>query len=126
MFDRTTFGTFRTEAKRNILRVVLVGAITAIAYLIPDFSTLTGLSGGFGNNLVGFILPPIIYLRLQHQRGYWYEDREDSASGFTKDNKKRAEVGMCVFVVVFGATMMGLSTHSFVQSIISGTDSSSC
>ena len=30
-----------------------------------------GLSGALGNNVVGFLLPPVFYFLLQRKRGYW-------------------------------------------------------
>jgi hypothetical protein len=45
------------EWKRNASRTLLAMAVAGIAYLVPSFSLLTGLTGGFGNNILGFILP---------------------------------------------------------------------
>lgn len=42
---------------------------TGITILVPSFHTMVNLTGGFVNSLMGFILPPIFYLRLTHQRG---------------------------------------------------------
>ena len=49
---------------RNFVRSLVVILIAAIAYFIPFFELLTGLTGGFGNNILGFILPPLFYVKL--------------------------------------------------------------
>jgi hypothetical protein len=43
------------------------GAAAGIALLIPCFSLITGLAGGFGNCICGLILPPIFYMRLSYK-----------------------------------------------------------
>lgn len=60
------------EWKRNILRTFTVLMVGLVAYLVPSFSLLTGLTGGFGNNILGFILPTLFYWRLQSQVCFSY------------------------------------------------------
>ena len=57
--------------KRNILRTLVAIAVSAVALGVPFFSLLTGLTGGFGNNILGFILPPLFYYKLRGKE-YWY------------------------------------------------------
>lgn len=64
VFDKSKFGTATVEFKRNVLRFFVILAIAGTATGIPNFYYLTGLSGGFGNNILSFILPPMIYWRL--------------------------------------------------------------
>lgn len=74
IFDAEKFGTTKIEAYRNVFRTFLVLLVALVGVLVPSFPLLTGLSGAFGNNLVGLILPPIFYLSLQYQRGYYGQD----------------------------------------------------
>ena len=67
LFDPKSFGQLRVESKRSALRTVICVAIAGVAMGIPDFAYLTGLSGGFGNNIIGFVLPPV---RGQTPRGW--------------------------------------------------------
>jgi len=65
------FGINPGESKSYLLRAAVPCAIAVVAKCIPFFSLLTGLSGGFGNNLLGFILPPIFYYRIREKDDYW-------------------------------------------------------
>ena len=47
----------------NGLRALVAILIAAVALGVPFFSLLTGLTGGFGNNILGFILPPLFYYK---------------------------------------------------------------
>ena len=38
------------------------------ALLVPDFNLITNLVGGFSNNLVAIILPPLFYILLRRQK----------------------------------------------------------
>ncbi|KAL6059600.1 Transmembrane amino acid transporter protein [Balamuthia mandrillaris] len=71
-FNPSLFGkSWKEEMKRNALRVLLVVATAGVALSIPFFSLLTGLSGVFGNNMLGFLLPTLLYIFLSHRFGYW-------------------------------------------------------
>jgi hypothetical protein len=66
LLDRTLFGKSRTvEMQRNLLRFIMVMVTAAVALAIPFFSVMTGLTGVFGSNLLGFLLPPSIYIKLK-------------------------------------------------------------
>ena len=58
----------------NGLRTLVAIAIAAVALGIPIFSLLTGLTGGFGNNILGFILPPLFYFKLRGS-DYWKDQQ---------------------------------------------------
>lgn len=58
--------------KGNALRAFVVVAVAGVALGVPFFSLLTGLTGGFGNNILGFILPPVFYYRLRGKE-YWFK-----------------------------------------------------
>ena len=35
------------------------------------FALITGITGALGNNLLGFVLPPLFYYKLRARAGYW-------------------------------------------------------
>ena len=61
-------------------------------------------------NILGFILPPLFYGKLQASRGYW------SAPG--PRFRRNAELAALALVFVFGLAFLYLSTSSFVYAII--------
>jgi amino acid permease len=65
LFNEALFGTFATEAKRNLFRAFLVCGIAGTSVAIPIFELLAGFSGGFGNMVVGIILPPLLFAKLR-------------------------------------------------------------
>jgi len=68
--EREIFGTKlnnpdkQTERYRNLLRGFLVLCTFGISVGIPNFQQITGLTGAFGNNVLGFIMPPLMILKL--------------------------------------------------------------
>eukprot|EP00939_MAST-03C_sp_MAST-3C-sp1_P002065 g2065.t1 len=95
------------EWKRNALRTASVCAVGFVAYLVPSFSLLTGLTGSFGNNILGFILPPLFYWRLRAKHGYWD----------TPTIWKYCEQAFLLVVFLFGIGFLFLGTFSFVSAI---------
>lgn len=77
---------------------------------VPQFQLLTGLTGGFGNNVVGQLLPPLLYVKLQHLRGYWVNWRASWG--------KIYELALCLTVFLLSVLMMVLSTIDFVHKIV--------
>lgn len=98
------------EWRRNMLRTGLVVTVATVAHAIPSFSLLAGLTGGFGNNILGFVLPPVFYYRLREQRGYWV----DPASG---QRWRFSEQALLLLIFMFGLAFLLLSTSSFVVAI---------
>lgn len=47
------------------LQTVLVILVFVICFEVPDFGDMVSLVGGLVNSLMGFILPPLIYLKQQ-------------------------------------------------------------
>jgi len=72
---------------------------------------------------VGFILPPLFYLRLQYKRGYFDEEvKEEKGGGWRMkwsalSRGKKKEVVVCVCIVLFGVMIMVLSTEGFVRAL---------
>jgi hypothetical protein len=64
-------GGWVVECQRNMIRTVLVLMTAVVSRAIPFFSLITGLSGSIGNNLLGLIVPPLVYIKLQHGKHYW-------------------------------------------------------
>ena len=57
----SAFGVAHETLTRTAVRLLLVGAIFAIAALIPSFGDVVSLIGGLANALMGLILPPLLY-----------------------------------------------------------------
>lgn len=102
LFDESRFGERRVEIQRNMVRALLVLCITLVAYFIPVFDLVTCLSGGFGNNILGLILPPAFYMLLKH----WKKTTLSCAS--------KMELALCAFCFIFGLGFMALTLHTFV------------
>jgi len=107
LLDEQRFGEPLIELKRNGLRTLLVLGITGVAYGVPVFDLLTGLSGGFGNNILGFILPPLFYIPLKRRR-------KASTSCAVASRMEMAACGACF---LFGIGFMALTLTTFVQQI---------
>jgi amino acid permease len=93
----------------NGLRAGVGVAIAAVALGVPVFSLLTGLTGGFGNNVLGFILPPVFYWRL---RGTEYWRAKD------KRCSRVAELLGLAITFVFGLVFLVLTLYFFTKQII--------
>ena len=87
---------------------------------IPDFQLLTGLSGGFGNNIIAFVLPPVFYAKLRSMTGYWRP--LSSAAVLAGDSAAcwlAAEALLLAVSWGFGVALLFLSTSSFAAAIVS-------
>jgi len=102
------------EWRRNLLRAAMVCAIGGVAWLVPSFSLLTGLTGAFGNNILGLVLPPIFYHRLQARRGYW---RDPHATAWGRTRRRAEQAALCA-TLAFGLAFLLLSTSSFARAIV--------
>ena len=111
--SKSEFSATSRTWKVNLLRTVVVCAVGFVAYLVPDFSALTGLSGGFGNNILGFILPPLFYWKLQKKRGYW-----DAADDLRSRIEKVFEQAVLLLIFVFGIGFLILSSSSFLRTLL--------
>ncbi|KAJ1459967.1 transmembrane amino acid transporter protein-domain-containing protein [Pelagophyceae sp. CCMP2097] len=61
-------GCLRLGAVRLAFRGALVGLCLALALGIPNFSDMVNLVGGVCNSLMGFVIPPLIHLKLHPGR----------------------------------------------------------
>eukprot|EP01065_Artemidia_motanka_P034883 TRINITY_DN42874_c0_g1_i1.p1 TRINITY_DN42874_c0_g1~~TRINITY_DN42874_c0_g1_i1.p1 ORF type:complete len:480 (+),score=165.18 TRINITY_DN42874_c0_g1_i1:69-1442(+) len=95
-------------AQRNALRFVCVCLIAVVAAAVPSFELLTGLTGGFGNNILGIILPPLFYWKLQ-PADYW-----------TRQGMRLVEEAVLAFTFFCGVCFLIMSTETFMQKIIEG------
>lgn len=118
IFKQEAFGQRKIEYLRNLLRACIVVVIGLIAQGIPEFSLLTGLSGGFGNNIIGFVLPPIFYSKLRYDQGYW---KPLTVGGIFKGDRKAGSLFLEALLLavsfLFGTTVLVLSTYSFSDKI---------
>jgi len=108
--------------KGNALRAIVIASISAIAYFLPFFPLLTGLTGGLGNNILGLILPPVFYFRLQLKRGYWKRSLGSYVGGTkgTDTPEQQGSVWELVSlagVLCFGLAFLGLTLFSFGKAI---------
>jgi len=95
---------------RAFLRALLVATTALLAYLVPDFSSLSALSGGFGNNLVGFILPPLFITVIKVKQNWWREN--GVGRGW-----QVIEVGANVCIGMGGVGLLVSSVQSFVGNL---------
>merc|ERR1711972_473017 len=110
LLDEARFGEWPVEMKRTCLRTMLVLGITAVACGVPVFDLLTGLSGGFGNNILGLILPPLFYMLLLRQR-----ERPAGRAA------RAMEAAACGVSVSCGLGLLVLTLTTFVKQVQSGS-----
>lgn len=108
LFKAANKGQWRTEVLRNCFRTAIVAASCGIAILLPCFSIVTGLSGGFGNTFIGLIMPPLLFLRLSYMHGRWRR----------LTWKKRWEIAVGVFIATCGLGVFFLSTSFIIIDVI--------
>ena len=85
---------------RNAVRLTLVAVILGLVYTIKDFSDMVNLVGGLANCFMGFILPPLLHVRVN------------------KDNISGGSVFLHYLIVAFGAVTMVTSTAVTINGII--------
>ena len=103
--------------------------MAGVAFMVPDFSLLTGLTGAFGNNILGLILPPLFYWRLRSRVGMpvrFFRDLRPAAgcnpplasASFVSKRPKKIILdgpleGLALLVVlVFGLWFLAFSTSA--------------
>ena len=91
--------TLRVRAQR----FAFAAAVALVAYACPSFQLLTGLTGGFGNNILGLVLPPVMYWKLRRAAGC---------------QVGLAETAILALVFIFGVGFLVFSTVIFVQAIL--------
>jgi solute carrier family 32 (vesicular inhibitory amino acid transporter) len=79
----------------------LVVITIAVALLVPEFSLLTNLVGGFSNNLISIVLPPLFWLKLRGRERLGY-----------------VEIGWCVFVAEIGILAGAATTITTMIEIV--------
>lgn len=100
---RWTGAWWAVEMTRNAVRSGLVACMFAIAFGVPDFGDMVGLVGGFVNCLMGFILPPLLFLQVHAALGAW---------------PSRVSVVAHVLIVLFGTAALVISTYFTVEHIV--------
>ncbi len=66
------------------------------------------VAGGFGNNILGFILPPLFYYKLRVHEGYWQQP----------SRARLAELAAIVGTATFGVFFLVLTLVFFGKAII--------
>lgn len=120
LLDRSLFGkSSLVESQRNLLRFIMVMVTAAVALAIPFFSVMTGLTGVFGSNLLGFLLPPSIYLKLKYDKGHWRKIKLHKLLRFKRKTWFLLwELVVCCVIFLFGVAMLVLGLQAFVREII--------
>ena len=83
----------------GLIRAGLSLFCCALGLAVPDFSLATGLVGGVSNTLVGVVLPPIFYLKLNQVNGRELDKNEGLI------NKTVAFFGIVLMVVSTAVTV---------------------
>uniref|UniRef100_A0A7S2Q7P2 Amino acid transporter transmembrane domain-containing protein n=1 Tax=Zooxanthella nutricula TaxID=1333877 RepID=A0A7S2Q7P2_9DINO len=107
LLDEARFGEWSVEIRRNVLRTLMVVGIAWVAKGVPVFDLLTGLSGGFGNNILGLILPPVFYVVLR-----W---RHKASPAHTASHA--LELAACGVCFLFGLGFIALTLTTFVAQV---------
>jgi hypothetical protein len=92
------------------LRAFLVTVTAALCYAVEDFSAMSALSGGFGNNMVGFILPPLFITSMKRQSNWW----EENGVGWWG---KWFEISVNCLISLGGVALLVSSVKSFLNNL---------
>lgn len=104
--DRLLFPTREPSYVRTAVETMLIITATyAIAALIPSFSTILGLSGSITKTTIGYILPPLFYLKA-------------SDIPFKADKLK----WLSVLLLIIGTLAGGISTVVTISDFVQGRD----
>ena len=88
----------------NFIRAASIVGVALVAVYVPNFTILSGLTGGFGNNILALILPPMFYYSLKRK----------SAVG---DHKSRGEDAALVLTFLFGVGFLVLTLIFFAKQV---------
>jgi len=88
-----------TTAVRVVSRVVVTGAVVAVAAVAPFFGLVTSLTGSLLSLFVCVVFPAASFVRLMWTSAAWYE------------------LALCCVLVVVGVTMSMLGTISAAQAL---------
>ena len=86
-------------------------AVAGVATLVPSFSLLTGLTGAFGNNILGLVLPPAFYWRLMVQKG-------GASPAGQKGVLRRPEAAALLLTTAFGLWFLVFSTSASLRVLL--------
>ena len=97
------------------VRIFLCAVTFGVTQAVPDFGLLTGLTGGFGDNMLAFIMTPLLYVKLQHAASYW--STRSAAGARRVAVSKIAELGLQLILFVFGILLFVLSIYSTIVEV---------
>jgi amino acid permease len=144
--EREHGGGWLVECQRNTLRAVLVIMTAVVSKAIPYFGLITGLSGALGNNLLGLIVPPLVYIKLQHRVHHWdplavlfpcfpcfeqpsplpSKEADEHDSPMQRDTKQATtttawwrlvDLSLALATMLFGITFLIMSTSKYAEEL---------
>jgi hypothetical protein len=95
---------------RYTIRSTLVILTALVSYFAADFSAVSALSGGFGNNMVGFILPPLFITAIKYKQNWW---AESGVSAFSK----WGEIAINFIIFIGGIALLVTSIQAFIANL---------
>ena len=73
---------------------MLVVLTALVSLVVPYFGLVTSLAGALGNNVMSFVVPPVLYYRLRAMEGYWgTEEEREGGVAFAKSGGAQATYG---------------------------------
>jgi hypothetical protein len=97
-------------ALRLSIRALLVICTALLSYFVKDFSAVSALSGGFGNNMVGFILPPLFVTLIKRKQNWWVENNVSPLMMWV-------EIGCNTLIGIGGIALLVTSVQSFIANL---------
>ena len=101
-------GSWQIEMKRNVVRISMVFVSFGLTMGVPVFQTMLGLVGGVAASLVGFVIPPVVHLKL--------------IAGRTELKDRKLLMTVDVFITLIGVGIMCWTAYSSIMDIISPPD----
>jgi amino acid permease len=104
---------FFLDRPYSYLRFVLeAAAILAISFVIavavPSFSTVLGLFGSLTNTCIGYVLPPLYFLKIDQR-------------SWKQSHIKKAAIALLVIGTICGLVAAGIITSDYISSRLKGT-----
>lgn len=106
--DRLFFLDRPYSYRRFILEAAAILVVSfLIAVAVPSFSTILGLFGSLTNTCLGYVLPPLYYLKLH-------------PTPIKESLMKKMAVALLIIGTILGLIAAGIITHDYITSLMSG------
>lgn len=99
-FNKTTDSNVVKNIKVFSERITIVVILTVLASVIPDFTDFLNIVGSLGTMTLGFILPPLYYMKV------------------FKNHLSRVIIALNIFMIVFGIGGGSFSIYESVRDLI--------